>query len=261
MGRSRQRDVSTAAISAGTIDGTVVGGTNPAAITGTTGAFTSISTTDNIGVGTATAAQISLRVARNISGTTNSAGVFSSGVVQSGVTGSAIYYGSSANTVAASFTLPILTHFNALQGAIGAGSTVTNQYGFAASSTLIGATNNYGFYSNIATGSGRWNFYASGTAANFFAGDLQLGKTVTAAGTTGSRTIDKTIGTVNFAAAATSVMVINSLVSTSSIILCTVGTNDITMKSALAVAGSGSFTIFSNAAATAETRVNFMVVN
>ena len=100
-----------------------------------------------------------------------------------------------------------------------------------------------------------------GTAANYFAGDMQFNKTVTAAGTTGAQTISKNAGTVNFAAAATSLVVTNTLVTTSSIIICTVGTNDTTMKSALAVAAAGSFTIYGNAAATAETRVNFIVIN
>lgn len=93
------------------------------------------------------------------------------------------------------------------------------------------------------------------------ADELRLDKTVTAAGTTGARTINKPAGTVNFAAAATSLVVTNSLVTVNSLILCTVGTNDTTMKTALAVAAAGSFTIFANAAATAETRVNWVVVN
>jgi hypothetical protein len=42
---------------------------------------------------------------------------------------------------------------------------------------LTAATNNYGFYSNIASGSNRWNFYAAGTAANYMAGYLGIGGT------------------------------------------------------------------------------------
>ncbi len=102
----------------------------------------------------------------------------------------------------------------------------------------------------------------AGTApALLLSGDVRFDKTVTAAGTTGARTINKTTGSVNFAAAATSLVVTNSLVSVNSIIICTVGTNDTTMKSVTAVAASGSFTIYANAAATAETRVNFQVFN
>lgn len=92
-------------------------------------------------------------------------------------------------------------------------------------------------------------------------GDVMLSKTITAGGTTGAQTINKTTGSVNFAAAATSLVVTNSFVTTSSVIIATVATNDTTMRSVQAVAGSGSFTIYANAAATAETRVNFIVIN
>ena len=90
---------------------------------------------------------------------------------------------------------------------------------------------------------------------------LQMSKTITAAGTTGAQTINKATGSVNFAAAATSLVVTNSLVTTSSVIVATVGTNDTTMKTVNAVAAAGSFTLNANAAATAETRVNFVVLN
>ena len=102
---------------------------------------------------------------------------------------------------------------------------------------------------------------ATSNVQNYLYGGLNLDKTITAAGTTGAQTINKPIGSVNFAAAATSLVVTNSLVSTSSVILCTVGTNDSTMKDATAVAAAGSFTIRPNVAPTAETRVNFLVIN
>jgi hypothetical protein len=92
------------------------------------------------------------------------------------------------------------------------------------------------------------------------AGGININGTITAGGTTGAQTINKPSGSVNFAAAATSLVVTNSLVTTSSVILCTVATNDATMKTVLCVAAAGSFTIFANAAATAETRVNFLVL-
>jgi hypothetical protein len=95
----------------------------------------------------------------------------------------------------------------------------------------------------------------------YFASDITADKTVTGAGTTGAQTINKNAGSVNFAAAASSLVVTDSRVTTSSIIIATVATNDSTMKSVAAVAGSGSFTLHANAAATAETRVNFLVVN
>ena len=92
-------------------------------------------------------------------------------------------------------------------------------------------------------------------------GDMIYDKTITAAGTTGAQTINKTTGRVNFAAAATSLVVTNSLVTANSIIHCTVATNDTTMKSASCVPAAGSFTIRGNAAPTAETAVAFTVTN
>ena len=86
-------------------------------------------------------------------------------------------------------------------------------------------------------------------------------KTVTASGTTTPQTINKNTGAVNFAAADASKVVTNSLVTANSIIVATVATNDSTMKSVQAVAAAGSFTLYANAAATAETRVNFLVIN
>ena len=84
-------------------------------------------------------------------------------------------YTSLLYTQAASFTLTSAVHFQAQQVTIGSGSTVTNQYGFLVDSGMTGATNNYGFYSNIASGSNRWNFYAAGTAQNYFAGTTTVG--------------------------------------------------------------------------------------
>ena len=88
-----------------------------------------------------------------------------------------------------------------------------------------------------------------------------LDKTITAAGTTGAQTINKSSGAVNFAAAATSLVVTNSFCTVNSVIQCTVGTNDTTLKSVAAVAAAGSFTMHANAAATAETRVFFSITN
>lgn len=103
-------------------------------------------------------------------------------------------------------------------------------------------------------------WFRAGTTVNIL-GSLALSKTITAGGTTGAQTINNHSGSVNFAAGATSLVVTNSLVSTSSVIVCTVADDDTTMKSVAVVAGSGSFTIHANAAATAETRVNFLITN
>jgi hypothetical protein len=59
---------------------------------------------------------------------------------------------------------------------LGAGASLTNQYGFVVD-PLTSGTNNYGFYSDIASGSNRWNFFANGSAANYFAGNVGVGTT------------------------------------------------------------------------------------
>jgi hypothetical protein len=343
-----------------------------------------------LGIGTFSLTGYSLRVNKNLTGATTSIAIDVSPTIQSDVTASGTGFRTQLSTVAAAFNLTSMTHYSANQITIGVGNAVTNQYGLLANASLTGATNNYGFYGNIAaptsgitttgtississsgttvtvnhnaitytngqtvtitatanatalvsgvtctiltvgstdftaigaasntvgvsftatgagTGTGtvtlnvqgsgktvagaasgsftfttttsqtfaavtvltgsvtvstRYNLYMNGTAANYFGGDMQFNKTVTATGTTGARTIDKNAGTVNFAAAATSLVVTNNLVTTSSIIICTVGTNDTTMKSVQAVAAAGSFTLYPSAAPTAETRVNFIVIN
>jgi hypothetical protein len=126
-------------------------------------------------------------------------------------------------------------------------ATVGNQYGFYCPALAAGGTSNYGFYSV--------------SAPSFFGGDVQLSKTITAGGTTGAQTINKSSGSVNFAAAAASLVVTNSLVTANSVIVATIGTHDATMTSVQVVAAAGSFTIWPNAVPTAETRVNFLIVN
>jgi hypothetical protein len=93
-------------------------------------------------------------------------------------------YGAFATTLstsAAAFTLPNASHFTAAQGVIGATSSVTNQYGFEAQASLTGATNNYGFFGNIPSGTGRYNIYMNGTADNYLAGNLGIGGVIPAA--------------------------------------------------------------------------------
>lgn len=116
-------------------------------------------------------------------------------------------------------------------------------------------------YLSVITSSAGIPTLSSTASTLVFAGDIRLDKTITAGGTTGARTINNTLGSVNFAAGASSLVVTNSRVTTSSIIIATVATADATMKSVVAVAAAGSFTLTANAAATAETRVNFTVLN
>ena len=129
----------------------------------------------SIAIGGNGAINYTLITQKNITGGVASFGIASQGQVQSDVTTSAAYFRTSTATAATAFTLPSLNHYEANQGTFGLGSTVNNQIGFLAQASLIGAINNIGFYGNIASGTGRWNFYAAGTAANYFAGDVGIG--------------------------------------------------------------------------------------
>lgn len=139
--------------------------------------------------------------------------------------------------------------------------------------TLSGGIVRLGDYSS---GGGATRFTVTDSTATFaFAATGNLGifdlggvlrfnfnRTVTAGGTTGAQVINKPIGTVNFAAAATAIVVTNSTVSTSSIIFPVIRTADATCTFVKSVVpGSGSFTITLNAGCTAETSVGFMVTN
>jgi hypothetical protein len=129
----------------------------------------------SLGIGTTTLTGYNLRVNKNITGAIISHGILSEGAVQSDVTDSAYYNRTVGSTVAASFTMLTLHHYNASQGTFGAGSTVNNQYGFRANSSLIGATFNYGFFGDIPSGTNRYNLFMNGTADNYLAGDTSIG--------------------------------------------------------------------------------------
>jgi len=92
-------------------------------------------------------------------------------------------------------------------------------------------------------------------------GAVNYNPTNTAAGTTGNQTINKPSGTVNIAAAGTTVTVTNSLVSASSIVYAVIRTNDATATIKNVVPAAGSFVINLGASATAETSIGFFVIN
>ncbi len=130
-----------------------------------------IDSAGRVGIGGAASTPHSLRVVRQITGDPFSIGILSDGQVQSAVTSRADYFLSAHNVAAG--TYPIINGHQAQQGTLT--GTVTQQRGFSADGSLIGATNNFGFYGDIPSGTGRWNFYANGTADNYFAGKVGVG--------------------------------------------------------------------------------------
>jgi hypothetical protein len=160
-----------------------------------------------------------LTLNKTMTGSTVSYGVSNTGTIQSDVTNVARMYFSSPSTAASAFTIPQVVGYYAAGMSVGAGSTVSAQYGFFADSAMTAATSNYGFYSDIASGTNRWNFYANGTAANLFTGRTGIGAGITTTYQTRITNVqstgDITLALTNFAAqTADSFVVQNSASST-----------------------------------------------
>ena len=136
--------------------------------------------TGGVGIGTASLLNSNLLISRNITGSTNVSSVLNNSTIQSDVTFAGSGFVSQIGTQNTAFTLTLLRHFGTIQGTIGAGSTVTNQYGFHASSGLVGAQSNFGFRGEIPAGATNWNLFMNGTANNHLAGNLLLNTTTDA---------------------------------------------------------------------------------
>lgn len=149
--------------------GIAAGGVSAAVISNT-----GITLTLPVGIGSVNVGS-NFNNSKNITGSVFGRGFSLVATIQSDVTTNAIGYQSNLSTQAAAFTINDIWHYLAGQGTFGAGSSIINQYGYTVSSSLIGATNNYAFHSNIAFGTGRWNFYSNGTADNAFSGNSRFG--------------------------------------------------------------------------------------
>lgn len=241
-----------------------------------------IASDGTIGVNATNLANVQL----TLGGTAPTSGATSFGIyvyqtVPAATTSTAAAFFTNLSTAAASFTCASFSHFNAAQGTIGAGSTVTNQYGFIANSNLIGATNNFGFYANIPSGAGRYNFYAAGGADNLFSGNVLvfgaggLGYTTGSGGAvtqTTSRstgvTLDKTNGAITLVSAAgsttaTTFTVTNSTVAATDVIhICQKsGTDKYIVLVTNVAAGSFQITFYTTGGTTTEQPVfNFAIL-
>jgi hypothetical protein len=189
--------INSVVITSGSIDGVAIGAT-----TASTGKFTNLEYTGtltgstgvinigsnqiykdasgNIGIGSASLTGISLLLQKSLTGSTDAAQFYNSPTILSGVTSTASLFVTSPSTQASAFALGALTHYNTSFNTKGAGSSITNQYGFSAESSLTTATNNYAFTGNLASATGRYNLYMAGTADNYIAGSLGIGATTIA---------------------------------------------------------------------------------
>jgi hypothetical protein len=71
---------------------------------------------------------------------------------------------------------------------LGAGASVTNQYGISIADQTKGTSSNYGIYMNVSSGTGKYAIYSNGTAASFFGGNVAVTGTLSATSSIGYAT-------------------------------------------------------------------------
>ena len=127
-----------------------------------------------MGVGGAANSAIAILASSTALGSTTQHGVYSLITGTSAATSLISGFTSLPATAAASFTVADVYGYRASNATKGAGSTITNQHGVYIADQTQG-TNNYGITSVVSSGTDKWNIYASGTAANYFAGNVGIG--------------------------------------------------------------------------------------
>ena len=135
-----------------------------------------------VGIGNI-ATNIGLYNAKTVTGGVNAYGYLHQGYVQLDVTGAAALHQVQLNTVA-NCNLTQVLHYTCGAGTIGAGLTLSYQFGYNVG-PLDQATNNIGFNSAIntsATGKNNWAIYCSGNAPSAHIGKFGIGAQPTAAG-------------------------------------------------------------------------------
>jgi hypothetical protein len=123
----------------------------------------------NLGVGASPVSDVNILAGTIVNSATSS--IFESrGSFGSSVT-TGYSFRSSPVTVASSFTMTNIIHYGVTNISLGGSSAVTNQYGVYVND-LTSATNNYGIYSAVSSGSNKYNLYMAGTAENYLGGAL-----------------------------------------------------------------------------------------
>jgi hypothetical protein len=118
-------------------------------------------------------------------GQTTQIGIQVSPTILTDVTNQFIHFRSNTGFPATALTINDVIHCQAVMfSSPAAGSTIGKVVGFVATGSLGGkATTTYGFEANIAAAANTWNVYASGTAQNWFAGNVGIGASRTAPAT------------------------------------------------------------------------------
>jgi len=115
------------------------------------------------------------RFNNSISGGATSTSVFHAPTVQTGVT--TVYGIRSQSILAANATMSAYYHYSAAEGIWGAGSSISQNFGFVIGSDFNRGATNVGFYGALTASSSNWNLYMIGTGANYLQGDLRIGLT------------------------------------------------------------------------------------
>ena len=149
-----------------------------------------------MGVGGAAGASTAITVAPTALTGTLQYGVSAQPTGTSAATNSIIAFDAYAQVANSVFTVSNVYGLSIRSGSKGASATATNWHGIQIADQTQG-TNNYGITSLVSSGANKWNIYASGTAANYFAGNVGIGATPNA-WFTGYRVVD--FGTSNVAA-------------------------------------------------------------
>lgn len=165
-----------------------------AATTLTIGSSTCSSTVNGIvGIGGGPNSQYGLNIVHTALSGTVQYGVVSTVTATSASTSGTTSFAGQVGTANASFTAATCHAFRAFDANKGAASTITTLIGFQCDDLTKGGTANRGFVSSVSSGSGKWNLYFDGTAANHIAGELLLGHTTTS-GTTALSLVASTTG-------------------------------------------------------------------
>jgi hypothetical protein len=107
-----------------------------------------------------------------------------------------------AHTATLSSTGEITNHTGFRAQDMGHATLVTNARGFLAQEQTGSVTLSLGFESQVSSGTGKWGFYASGTADNAFTGNVRIGSTTAptvALDLTGAAKISSTLGVTGVA--------------------------------------------------------------
>lgn len=129
-----------------------------------------------MGVGGAGTANVGLRILSTALTGATQIGAYAAFTASSAATSAVWGVLSAPQTSAAAFTVANVTGLGVADAIKGAGSTITNLHGLYVADQTQG-TNNYGIFSLVSSGANKWNIYASGTAQNYFAGNVGIGTT------------------------------------------------------------------------------------